>query len=41
MLTLQLTTAAKKALVRIFKICDQDNDGLLNDTELNTFQVTF
>lgn len=30
---------AKKALVRIFKISDHDNDGLLNDFELNTFQV--
>uniref|UniRef100_A0A915J7S8 Mitochondrial Rho GTPase 1 n=1 Tax=Romanomermis culicivorax TaxID=13658 RepID=A0A915J7S8_ROMCU len=35
----ELTTAAKKALVRIFKICDQDNDGLLNDVELNNFQI--
>ncbi|KAF7488768.1 Mitochondrial Rho GTPase 1 [Sarcoptes scabiei] len=27
------------ALKRIFKICDQDNDGILNDLELNNFQV--
>ncbi|XP_066966976.1 mitochondrial Rho GTPase isoform X2 [Macrobrachium rosenbergii] len=33
-----LTEKCKKALVRIFKICDMDNDGLLNDQELNTFQ---
>ncbi|CAL4122551.1 unnamed protein product [Meganyctiphanes norvegica] len=33
-----LTEKCKKALVRIFKICDLDNDGLLNDQELNTFQ---
>lgn len=35
----ELTQSCKKALVRIFKICDQDNDGLLNDYELNNFQV--
>lgn len=33
-----LSQGCKKALVRIFKICDQDNDGLLNDYELNNFQ---
>nr|CAD7427095.1 unnamed protein product [Timema monikensis] len=33
-----LTEGCKKALVRIFKICDVDNDDLLNDTELNAFQ---
>nr|CAI5851584.1 unnamed protein product [Callosobruchus analis] len=33
-----LTEACKKALVRIFKICDVDSDGLLNDIELNNFQ---
>ncbi|KAF0300777.1 Mitochondrial Rho GTPase [Amphibalanus amphitrite] len=33
-----LTEACKAALGRIFKICDMDNDGLLSDTELNTFQ---
>ncbi|XP_068248108.1 mitochondrial Rho GTPase isoform X1 [Palaemon carinicauda] len=33
-----LTEKCKKALVRIFKVCDMDNDGLLNDQELNTFQ---
>ncbi|XP_045623490.1 mitochondrial Rho GTPase 1 isoform X4 [Procambarus clarkii] len=33
-----LTEKCKKALIRIFKICDTDNDGLLNDQELNTFQ---
>ncbi|KDR15477.1 mitochondrial Rho GTPase isoform X2 [Zootermopsis nevadensis] len=34
----QLTEACQKALVRIFKLCDADNDGLLNDVELNSFQ---
>lgn len=24
--------------MRIFKVCDLDNDGLLNDAELNAFQ---
>lgn len=33
-----LTEGCKAALGRIFKICDLDNDGLLSDTELNTFQ---
>uniref|UniRef100_A0A1L8E3N2 Mitochondrial Rho GTPase n=1 Tax=Nyssomyia neivai TaxID=330878 RepID=A0A1L8E3N2_9DIPT len=33
-----LTNECKKALVRIFKICDIDGDGLLNDYELNHFQ---
>ncbi|XP_069695021.1 mitochondrial Rho GTPase isoform X2 [Periplaneta americana] len=33
-----LTEACQKALIRIFKICDVDNDGLLNDIELNNFQ---
>ena len=34
----QLTEKCKKALTRIFKICDIDNDGMLNDVELATFQ---
>lgn len=29
----------KIALTRIFKICDLDNDGILNDVELNSFQT--
>ncbi|XP_066151791.1 mitochondrial Rho GTPase isoform X1 [Euwallacea fornicatus] len=33
-----LTEPCKKALIRIFKICDIDCDGLLNDVELNNFQ---
>ncbi|XP_022166641.1 mitochondrial Rho GTPase [Myzus persicae] len=33
-----LTEKCKRALCRIFKICDVDNDGLLNDEELNNFQ---
>ncbi|XP_075220064.1 mitochondrial Rho GTPase-like isoform X2 [Lycorma delicatula] len=33
-----LTETCRNALTRIFKICDLDNDGLLNDTELNYFQ---
>lgn len=36
--TQDLTEECKKALTRIFKICDLDNDGLLSDTELNVFQ---
>jgi len=33
-----LTERCKKALTRVFKICDWDNDGLLNDVELGQFQ---
>ncbi|XP_024084973.1 mitochondrial Rho GTPase isoform X2 [Cimex lectularius] len=33
-----LTENCKKALTRIFMVCDLDNDGLLNDYELNAFQ---
>jgi Ras family protein T1 len=33
-----LTENCKKALTRIFKLCDLDNDGVLNDHELNKFQ---
>ena len=33
-LTRQLTDKCKKALTRVFKICDQNNDGLLSDMEL-------
>ncbi|XP_076366023.1 mitochondrial Rho GTPase isoform X2 [Tachypleus tridentatus] len=33
-----LTEKCKKALARVFKICDMDNDGSLNDFELNDFQ---
>ncbi|XP_054289732.1 mitochondrial Rho GTPase isoform X2 [Macrosteles quadrilineatus] len=33
-----LTDECKKALTRVFKVCDLDNDGLLNDSELNAFQ---
>lgn len=29
-----------KALTRIFKVSDLDNDGILNDNELNFFQVS-
>ncbi|XP_011303852.1 mitochondrial Rho GTPase isoform X3 [Fopius arisanus] len=36
--TQELTDECKRALQRIFKICDLDNDGLLNDMELNNFQ---
>ncbi|KAL4436835.1 hypothetical protein ABPG75_003974 [Micractinium tetrahymenae] len=28
-----------RALKRIFKLCDKDRDGILNDAELNAFQV--
>lgn len=34
----QLTDNCRKGLTRIFKLCDRDNDGLLNDHELNEFQ---
>ncbi|PAV63751.1 hypothetical protein WR25_08001 [Diploscapter pachys] len=34
----RLTDKARKALIRVFKICDRDNDGYLNDSELNEFQ---
>ncbi|KAI1299961.1 Mitochondrial Rho GTPase 1 [Halotydeus destructor] len=33
-----LTARCKKALGRIFKLCDDDNDGILSDDELNAFQ---
>jgi hypothetical protein len=29
-----------KALTRIFKVSDLDNDGILNDNQLNFFQVS-
>jgi len=34
----QLTEKCQIGLIRIFKICDLDNDGVLNDVELNEFQ---
>ncbi|VDM60787.1 unnamed protein product [Angiostrongylus costaricensis] len=34
----RLTDKTRKALIRVFKICDRDNDGYLNDSELNEFQ---
>lgn len=34
----KLTQEFKQALARIFRIFDQDNDGLLSSSELNTFQ---
>ncbi|GBF89351.1 hypothetical protein Rsub_02229 [Raphidocelis subcapitata] len=34
----RLTTACVKALLRIFLLCDSDQDGALNDDELNAFQ---
>ncbi|KAM4662840.1 mitochondrial Rho GTPase 1 isoform 3-T3 [Discoglossus pictus] len=36
----ELKTGCIKALTRIFKISDLDNDGILNDAELNFFQRT-
>uniref|UniRef100_A0A4W3JUV0 Mitochondrial Rho GTPase n=1 Tax=Callorhinchus milii TaxID=7868 RepID=A0A4W3JUV0_CALMI len=36
----EMKPACIKALTRIFKISDQDNDGILNDAELNFFQRT-
>lgn len=35
----QLKPSCVKALTRIFKVSDLDNDGILNDNELNFFQV--
>lgn len=35
----QLKPSCIKALTRIFKVSDLDNDGILNDNELNFFQV--
>ncbi|NWI90669.1 MIRO1 GTPase, partial [Pitta sordida] len=35
----EMKPACIKALTRIFRISDQDNDGTLNDAELNFFQV--
>lgn len=35
----QLRPACARALKCIFKLCDRDGDGLLNDGELNAFQV--
>lgn len=34
----RITEKCEKGLIRIFKICDLDNDGFLNDVELNEFQ---
>uniref|UniRef100_A0A8C7HNA5 Ras homolog family member T1 n=1 Tax=Oncorhynchus kisutch TaxID=8019 RepID=A0A8C7HNA5_ONCKI len=36
----QMKPACIKALTRIFKVSDLDNDGILNDNELNFFQRT-
>ncbi|CAI8000242.1 Mitochondrial Rho GTPase 2 [Geodia barretti] len=35
----QLKPDCAEALKRVFKICDVDNDGILNDQELNDFQI--
>ncbi|EDV19136.1 uncharacterized protein TRIADDRAFT_34083 [Trichoplax adhaerens] len=37
----QLTESCRKALTRVFKVCDMDNDGALNDAELFDFQKYF
>jgi len=34
----ELTIRCAQALTRIFKVCDQDNDGILNDREIFQFQ---
>lgn len=36
----QMKSLCVKALTRIFKVSDLDNDGILNDHELNFFQVS-
>lgn len=33
-----LTDTCRQALTRVFKICDMDNDGILNDYEINQYQ---
>ena len=38
MFPFQLTDKCKKALTRVFRICDTDCDGLLSDQELANFQ---
>lgn len=35
----QLTEGCRAALQRIFTLCDKDGDGVLNDRELNDFEV--
>ena len=35
----ELTEKCKRALRRIFAICDRDGDGSLSDAELNAFQL--
>lgn len=37
----QMKPLCVKALTRIFKVSDLDNDGNLNDNELNFFQVNW
>lgn len=37
--TLTLKPRCVRALKRIFRLCDHDKDGALNDAELNDFQV--
>ena len=34
-----LTSKCQHALKRIFRLCDTDHDGVLNDAELNAFQM--
>lgn len=36
----QLTEKCKKALERVFRICDMNNDGTLDDMEMYAFQKT-
>ncbi len=35
-----LTSDCLRSLKRVFALCDRDNDGVLNDVELNAFQLT-
>jgi Ras family protein T1 len=37
--TKELTPKCREALIRIFKLIDFDNDGILDDVEINQFQV--
>ena len=35
----EMTVKCREALIRIFKLIDIDNDGILNDSEINEFQI--
>jgi Ras family protein T1 len=35
----ELTPQAVRCFTRVFRLCDNDNDGVLSDRELNDFQL--